>query len=464
MTETYKAGEHVKIVRSDSGYNSELGDQTGLVGTVTSVSRSNGVYVTFPHTGDAQFYYIQSEIEQAGKAPTPAPEPLKIGDWVKVEGYSTTWDGTVGQITEVRTTGLSIKDTKGQRLAFPINKVVPTEAPAKAVFAEGDRVEFTENYGRSYIGDAGTIRRTEPGETGEGDLLYIDMDKGMTSAAFGRRIKLSTKSKPIPAPKFAVGDWVKVTGYSTTSYNGNTGWEGVKGKVTMVGSYDRVDGYTYIIAPHEGKPYQSGGFEEKHLKATTKPFVPKFKVGAWVEVTGCCDESSCNGTKWQVTEVPTGESVGNYYRLSNGDRNANYRELYLKAATKPWAPKFAVGDWVEITGWDSTFDGEKLQVETVPATSLGYYKFVGKGSGYGFSESYLKATEAPHWTESKPLGATAQLLYGGGAPARVVVKISDTDWLHIYQGDAGKADAIATKDNLTTKQLLGGSRKINWLS
>jgi hypothetical protein len=462
VTEIFKAGEHVKIVRSDSFYAEELGDQTGLVGTLARVNSNGGMYVTFPHSGDGEFYYLPSEVVRA-PGTKPLPEPLKIGDWVKVEGYSATWDGTEGQIETFSPSGLSANIKKSQTdlypLTFPVNKLTHTEKP-KPVFAVGDRVEFTENYSRFYKGDAGTISKVEDGNTGEGELLTITTDKGIRAAAFSKRVKLSTKTKPVPASKYTVGDWVKVEGYSASN------WDGNKGKVTLVGSYDSRDGYTYVISMHEGKPFVSGGFEEKYLKATTQPFIPAHKVGDWVEVSGCCADESCNGTVWQVVEVPTGGTTGNYYHLKNDDRlNANYAERFLKATTKPEPkPRFKVGDWVEVTGWNSGMNGTKLQIKLVPDTKSGYYNFENKDTFFGFSERHLTATEAPHWTEAKPVGATAQALYSGGGTNRILTKVTPTEWLHIYQDTDGKGDSIATKTNKTTKELFGSNRNLRWLN
>lgn len=326
MTETYKVGEYVKIVRTDEGYNEELGDQTGLVGTVKSGGQS--VYVTFPHTGDKQFYYMYDEIVRA-PGTTPLPEPLKIGDWVKVVNHTTTWDGTVGKIRK---------------------------------FYSDKSVEIVNDVHTLGLG-------FEP-----------------------KNLELTVK--PTPKPKFVVGDWVEVTGYANV-------WNGTKGEVTIVGDYERSrDSFSVVIRTADGKPSRSGGFDEKYLKVTTKPYVPKYAVGDWVEVQGCCSMPTCNGTKWQVKELPTSSS--GYYVLENGDREANY------------------------------------------------------------SQNYLKAAEAPHWTKTKPVGSTAQVTYSGGGTNRVLTKISEDEWLHIYQDGDGKATFTANRSSERTRTLFGYTRNIQW--
>lgn len=335
MTEIFKAGEHIKIVRSDDGYNTELGDQTGLVGTVTVTQAANrgSVYVTFPHTGEKEFYYLSSEIARA-YGTTPLPEPLKVGDWVKVVNYLPVWDGTVGKIIQLRSNRVTISSASG-RLGFDLENLELTEKPAP------------------------------------------------------------------PAPKYAVGDWVQVSGYTHPS----NPWEGVKGKVAVVDDYEDRDGvgYSYVIEPHERKPYTSGGFTEKYLKPATQPITNKFKVG----------------------------------------------------------------DWVEITGWSNSLDGEVMQVKAVATALSGYYKFENKPDNFGYSEKYLKAAEAPHWTDTKPVGAVAQLISSvsyGSKTDRVVVKIATNSWLHLYQNDDGKVGASQPRSSEDTKLLLRGygEERFSW--
>jgi hypothetical protein len=269
-----------------------------------------------------------------------------------------------------------------------------------------------------------------------------------------RNLELSSTPAPIPSPKFAVGDWVQVNNYTSGV------WEGIKGTVKTVGAYDLSDGYNYVILTHNGKPFRSGGFAEKYLRATTAPFEPKFKVGDWVEVTGCCNDGRCNGSKWQVKEQQS--DFRGYYTVENERRTANYGERYLKATTKPFTPKFKVGDWIEITNWGSGFNGTKLQVSKVPALAGDYYKFEGKEDGYGFREQYLRDTDAPHWTDTKPVGAVAQILYSGGGTNRIIVKVAHDKWLHIYQNGDGKAAGTSERSNSRTRTLFGNIKNIEW--
>lgn len=452
MTENFKVGEHVKIVLSDEGYNSELGDQKGLVGTVAEVSNSSGVYVTFPHTGDAKFYYVPVEFVRA-PGTTPTPEPLKVGDWVEVEGYNSTWNGTVGRIDSFSSSGVNANIKKKPEdlypLTFPKTNLVVTEEP-KPVFKVGDRVEFTEQYSSFDTGDAGTVTGLDDEEDGDIALFNITLDDGRKTSAFAKRFKHTTK-QPIPKAKFGVGDWVRVTGY--TPYGTSTNWEGVKGKVIMVGDYSAYDKtYSYVIETAGGKPYLTGGFDENYLKHTVAPVVHKFKVGDWVEVTGCCTMPTCNGTVWQV-EAQRGEASPYYELKSEKGNTSNYSERNLKAASKP-EHKFKVGEWVEVTGWGSGQNGTKLQVKAVPVNVGGYYKFEGKDSGYGFTERYLQATTVPHWTESEPIHSAIRI---GG---RTIVKIAEDKWLFLYHDGSYSEEigSMTTRNNEDTRNALGGDR------
>ena len=328
MTEIYKAGEHVKIVLSDDSYDNELGNQLGLVGTVKS--GGNSVYVTFPHTGDKQFYYLQSEVVRA-PGTKPLPEPLKVGDRVKVKDYLASYDGTVGEVTSLSPNGRNADIRKAGasfHLTFPV-------------------------------------------------------------------VNLELTEKPVPKAKFKTGDWVEVTGYSSP-------WNGVKGEVTLVGDYERGrDTYSVVIRTADGKPSRTGGFAERYLKATTKPYVAKFKVGDWVEITECCGHNEC--------------------------------------------------------------DGNKAQVKSVPDYDRGYYILDREGSDFSqYRESNLKATDAPHWSKTMPVGSVAQVSYSGGGTNRVLIKTAEDNWLHAYQDGDGKVTVTANRSNERTRTLFGNTRNIEW--
>jgi len=383
VTEIFKAGEHVQITLTDYGYSAELGEnQVGLVGTVVNGNPSGSVDITFPHTGDKEFFFTSNEIRRA-PGTTPLPEPLKEGDWVKVVNHTSTWDGTVVRIT-------------------------------------------------SFDGEEGVHAANDKFKRG---LYFLRENLELTEA-------------PVPVAKFAIGDWVKVEDYSTT-------WNGVKGQITMAGGYDSRGSYFYIIKTHDFAYASTGGFDEKYLKATTAPFIAKYKVGDWVEVTGCCSLPTCNGTKWQIKEVPTADRT--YYHLENDDRTANYTESFLKTATKPEPkPKFKAGDWVEINGW-SADDGEKLQVKTVPASVEGFYAFENKPVSYGFRERFLKATTAPvgpHWTETEPVHSAIRI---GG---RTVVKVAADQWLFLYHDGSysEKIDSMRIRNNEDTRNVFGSAK------
>ena len=408
MTEIFKAGEHVKIIKSDLLY-AALGNQTGLVGTITSVpNHGAGVYVTFPHTGVETFYYLNNEFERA-PGTTPTPEPLKVGDWVKVENYSTRWDGTVGHVTKA---GLNYTEIKNEQhkvyaLSFPTKVLVRTEEPKQPVFKAGDRVELTENYGTHHTRDVGTVNNVDESAYG-GTILNVSMDNGKTCGAFATRFKHSNRAKPIPAAKFKVGDWVQVTDYSSAI------WDGAKGQITMVGDYDTRDGgYSYIIECAGGKPYHSGGFDEKYLKTTTAPVVHKFKVGDLVTFNEK-DNMYWQGGKARVTAV---KDFG----------------------TSPYT--------LEI-------------IEGPPKNSI----YTDAGMTLTARDSLLEAYVEPHWTESKPVGATAQVTFNSGSPNRILTKLSADEWLHVYQHINGKGESTAKRTNKDTEYLLRNTHNLNWLS
>jgi hypothetical protein len=335
----FKAGDTVRFTKSGSDFSGQEGtvthyDNHGLVNYTVTKPSDGGNFMNFvgavPRMNERDLELVP---QLTAAEQVLQDSEVTVGDKMTVtKGHH---KGKVATVVSGSSGGTFIKaDLPGER-GYPF---YPEELEkfVEPAFAVGDRVEFTENYGRSYRGDAGTIRKTEPGETGEGELYYIDVDRGHTSAAFGRRIKLSTKPKP--APKFKVGDWVKVQGYDTS---GDSGWEGRKGKIETV-SADMV---TYIVdfEPSGDGGYSGGGFNVKHLVATEAPAPKsKFKVGDWVEITGWGDN---DGEKLQITEVPAG--ADGYYKFEGKPKVYGFSARHLKATTAPepahWAFSTPVG-------------------------------------------------------------------------------------------------------------------------
>lgn len=189
MTTLYKVGDYARITKSDDGYNETLGDQTGMVGTVVQGNELGDAYLTFPHTGDQQFYYHPTELAPA----TPEIEyEFKAGDWAKITSES--YGGYSGEVFEVKTAS---KGRVSLRLFDPItnrewegyflNSAIELADKPKPEpkFKAGDWVVV---HGRGDKWD-GTVARVHSGpnnrtcytlallEPAEDDYLYLREDK-----------------------------------------------------------------------------------------------------------------------------------------------------------------------------------------------------------------------------------------------------------------------------------------------
>ena len=388
MNGIIKAGEHIRIVVTDEGYEDKLGDQTGLVGTVKrdSANNNSGVYVTFPHTGDKEFYYVRSEFKRAG---TPAAEPFKtkyaVGDWVKVTGRGDRWDGQVGQVKNV---------------------------PRSSDYAGG----FYE-------------------------LKMVEKYQGSDVAGF-KEAKLELTEKPT---KFKLGDWVRVANYPTGS-----SWYNAIGEVVALPSDN--DDCCYKIK--SDRTSYRGIFNEDELVAAEKP--AKFKAGDWAKVTGRKD-------KWdgRLVTITSGPDSSGYYLTkldgkSGNENRAHFKGSKLEKTDDRPAPEFKAGDWVKVKNYAAGWDGVVGQVTRISEYSGAVVIGTQEHGTAGFAPKYLEATEEPHWAFTKPVGTTVQLNWNGGGPERVVTKVAKDKWLHLYQNGEGSVKQTAYRTDLQTSRLAIG--------
>ena len=178
--------------------------------------------------------------------------------------------------------------------------------------------------------------------------------------------------------EYKVGDKVTVT-------NKVMGYYGKSGVVTSLEGYYKQ---WPIDVRLENGAKASYAADEIDLAA-------KFKVGDWVKVQGRGDK--WDGTVGTVQKVTVGDHSGhgNCYTIFKNDSAAEplgFYESKLVATEAPVTHKFKVGDWVEVTGWSTGWDGQVLQVDGLPPLGSKYYLL---SDGAGFSDAHLKAAKAP---------------------------------------------------------------------
>lgn len=414
MTKIYTAGEHVKIVKTDDGYNETLGDQTGLVGTVTR--GSNSVYVTFPHTGDQEYYYFGNAVAPA-ITPTPAPEPE-----FELE---------------------------------PEEEEVPVVEP---LFRAGDKVRFKAGHNEQWTGSLFTItadvvpsgwytmaplRFTKPSEALKDEYIVGD-----TVRVGAHKVELFTQT-PQEAALAEVGvqagDKVKVNDTVIVSA------ARFVGSVGTVLAHRASSRFLKVNIPVEGERYFYANELDKHTE-------PEFNVGDWVKVVKYPSNSVWYEQVVQVIGETDAKSsvmkVMGKTALGN-PRTGYFLDHELEAAEKPAEHKFKVGDWVKVTGWNTTWNGKVFQIKEVPEEVGGYYRFENAGTN-GFSDEYLESAEAPHWTESSPLHTAARV---GG---RTIIKVEGDKWLYLYHSDdeTVKIGTNLYRSNVDTKGLFSGTPEL----
>jgi hypothetical protein len=488
VTKIYTAGEHARVIKSDLAYKGELGDQTGLVGTVVRGTGRGNVDLTFPHTGDAHFYYLSNEIEPVGTTPAPEPEKeylFREGDHVRfLAGHNEDWTGAEFTVLEdVEDTGSSyslvrVKVTKTSGTAFmeswynvgataqigasKLEKFTPAPEPK---FKIGDWVKVEGYAAPTWDGTVGKVVESY------GKSVLIKNEEHNEFGLTFPVASLVPAEEPVKPPKFKAGDWAKV----------GAGYGNYSGKVFEVkaGEAESKNGNVelHLIDPAGRMADWTGYFATSILEQAKKP-VPTFNVGDRVEFIDDYNGTRSIGDAGTVTSLSNSynnQTVGKlvYLTMDNGDTiNGVFAcRLKLTDKPKPWAPKFKVGDYVRTSGWGHTWDDVTSIVVAVPQTVREFYTIALTAPSGGlkkdhegrFTERKLIGAQKPaepHWTESKPVGTVAQVTYGdNGDVNRVILKTAEDEWLHLYQDVRGVVYTAAKRNNKATKVL---AKNVAW--
>ena len=477
MTKIYTAGEHVRIIKADSGFNEELGEkQVGLVGTVVTGEANGGAYIKFPHY-DGGLYFLSNEIEPVG---TPAPEPEKEylfreGDRVRfLAGHNEDWTGAEFivredlvkgstrnlwvsydlaqlEVTKPAKSGYSIGDNT-QVGAHKLEKFTPAPEPK---FKVGDWVKV-ENYHTVWDGTVGKVEKFFD--------TKVALIKNEKHSEFGLSFPIANlvPTEEPYVPKFKEGDWAKVpAGYGK--------YTGLVFEVTRGDKSKSVNVELQLIDPDKRVPDWKGYFATSILEQAEKP-VPTFNVGDRVEFIDDYNGTRSIGDAGTVTSLSNSynnQTVGKlvYLTMDNGDTINGVFACRLKLADKPkpWAPKFKVGDYVRTSGWGHTWDDVTSIVVAVPQTVREFYTIALTAPSGGlkkdhegrFTERKLIGAQKPaepHWTESKPLHTAARI---GG---RTIVKADADKWLFLYHTgeDTEKIARSLYRNNKDTETLFYG--------
>lgn len=370
---------------------------------------------------------------------------FEIGDRVElVEDYGTFNTGDQGTVERVNGGYLDnivkVKmDHKNDNGRDSINAFVYRLKKA-ADFKKGDRVAFNQDYDGHKIGDTGTVTLAEaPGTVLRGLHVTMDKDKGDVFAFVERWDKL-------PETKFKVGDRVQ-------NAKGQFSYMKHKGKeLEVVALRERASTYDYTVGVVGDTSRSHADYIEYELEAYKAPQPATFNVGDYAEVHGRLD--SWDGAIVRIDTLPAGE-FSSFYKVNvvSGGKNdytgsAHFLPRQLKAAEKPWEPKFKKGDWVEVTNnsqWaglgqvkrEASYSGDSLSVE-MHADNGNY----GAGKRGGFSESDVIPASEP-----KPfkLGDYVEVVghnYSNGKKGWVVEPNSHwegDDYIHITTEKGGKS-------------------------
>lgn len=378
---------------------------------------------------------------------------FEIGDRVElVEDYGTfnTGDqGTVervspGSIDSIVKVKMDHKNGNGRdsinAFAYRLKKA--------ADFKKGDRVAFNQDYDGHKIGDTGTVTIAEaPGTVLRGLYVTMDKDKDQVFAFVERWDKL-------PETKFKVGDRVQ-------NAKGQFSYMKHKGKeLEVVALRERASSYDYTVGVVGDTSRSHADYFEYELEAYVAPQPATFNVGDYAEVHGRLD--GWEGAIVRIDKLPAGEFSFYKVNVVSGGQNdytgsAHFSPSQLKAAEKPWEPKFKKGDWVEVTNnsqWaglgqvkrEASYSGDSLSVE-MHADNGNY----GAGKRGGFSESDVIPASEP-----KPfkIGDYVEVVghnYSNGKKGWVVEPNSHwegDDYIHITTVKGGKSEWRYPAENL----------------
>lgn len=198
------------------------------------------------------------------------------------------------------------------------------------------------------------------------------------------------------------------------------------------------DGYTALMRPSEIE--------------LVKP-KSKFKVGDKVRFlnlwTGVGTVIEVDGEIWPVRVEDTNGRTGRFYDA----------ELELAPTHK-----FKVGDWVEVTGWTRTWDGQVKQIASVPEGGDKYYRFTDESGG--FSDKYLKAAKAPKPALEFKKGDIVALkpgvfVYGGLKGKTLIVDHIEDDKVYPYAVRALGED-YRKSEQYKPSELVAGEPLATW--
>jgi len=217
---------------------------------------------------------------------------------------------------------------------------------------------------------------------------------------------------------FKVGDKVKIVGYIT-------GFTGETGEITKTG---RASIWPYMVTLPNGKSTPASAGELELVKPEPEP---KFKVGDWVKVQGRTDK--WNGTVGTVQKVryPYYSKEHPLYTIHKNDVgddkkrdiSENVLQFFEDQLVATDAPtKFKKGDWVKITGWGGSWEGQVLQIDSLPKPGSIYYHLAGGG---GFSDKHLKAAEDPATVKPAADMVNGPSHYGGADNPYEAIKVAE---------------------------------------
>ena len=387
------------------------------------------VWGTFPNTALRKLERPKqlTVLEKAG---------LKVGDKVRWTGVnkslSEAFKRNGGTVTGEKSCFVTVDVAdKGTGLLYDVTELekgTPTLLTRHG-YKAGDKVRPTGVNPHMTAGKftklGGTIAEDQRGEA---EFIYVTVD-GVAAIYLPEEIE---KGEVVPEPKFKVGDWVEVTGYSSV-YNG------VQGEIRRNSPWapDR-----FVI---KNDKMGELTFRPEHLKEAKRPVAPAFKVGDYVEVHGRGDK--WDGTKGEVTKI---EAPGFYQFVTVVDadgQNLQFDIAKLKHAERP-APKpktvldeagVKVGDKVYWSGKNTALTtdfrengatvkgvsvgGSYIKVESADGTTLLLYP----------NELTLTKPKVQSWAEKAVKGEVFVTKgAASGNVTRFLTKIEDDKWAVQY--------------------------------
>lgn len=271
-------------------------------------------------------------------------------------------------------------------------------------FKTGDRVVLNQDYdfGRFSKGDTGEVTKVLSDKySSNGQMVYVKLDNGkIIDGIYGGRL-----DKEAPTPKFKVGDRVQNKAGQFV-YSKHIGKD-----LEVVKLLEAASDYDYTVGVVGDTVASHKDYTESELEAYVNP-APKTS-GAYAEKSGFKFGDRVQVNRGNSFMTASAGKLGNVIEGGGSalirvrlDGDTDYLAFYKSEISHYTEPKFNIGDYVQVTKYNSTFSGTKGWVVARPTFDTSGYIHINTKDKTGaaqwrFAPSQLIAAEEPFVSQFK---------------------------------------------------------------